>query len=94
MGGAEAIESRFGRQRSVPNAARTLDLDIVDLNGLVRATRPVTLPHPRAHLREFVLRPLLDVAPAWEHPTLHLPVTSLLADVGPQGVEPWPQDPR
>jgi len=85
----QEIENRFGRQRGIVNAARTLDLDIIDLNGAIRAISPVILPHPRAHLRAFVLRPLLDVAPGWRHPTLRRGVASLLADLAPQAIEPW-----
>jgi 2-amino-4-hydroxy-6-hydroxymethyldihydropteridine diphosphokinase len=63
----QAIERRLGRRR-VPgqprNAPRVLDLDLL-LYGRVRACRPgLTVPHPRMHERAFVLRPLLDVAPA------------------------------
>jgi 2-amino-4-hydroxy-6-hydroxymethyldihydropteridine diphosphokinase len=64
----QAIESRFGRRRSEPNAARTLDLDLIDLDGLVRDGPDPILPHPRTHQRAFVLLPLLDVAPDWVHP--------------------------
>jgi 2-amino-4-hydroxy-6-hydroxymethyldihydropteridine diphosphokinase len=84
------IEAHFGRARGAPNAPRTLDLDLIDLNGLVRATPPPILPHPRAHLRAFVLRPLLDVAPGWWHPTMHASVTTLLVDLPNQEIEPWP----
>ena len=84
-----AIEDQFGRTRSVPNAPRTLDLDIIDLNGIVRAVPDPILPHPRAHLRAFVLRPLLDVAPGWRHPTLRKSVATLLAELPPQGIRPW-----
>jgi 2-amino-4-hydroxy-6-hydroxymethyldihydropteridine diphosphokinase len=86
------IETRFGRKRSLPNAPRTLDLDIIDLNGLIRATPAPILPHPRAHLRAFVLRPILDVAPAWRHPTLRQNVATLLAELPPQAIQPWYQD--
>jgi 2-amino-4-hydroxy-6-hydroxymethyldihydropteridine diphosphokinase len=64
----QAIEARFGRRRGEANAARSLDLDLIDLDGLVRDTPDPILPHPRAHQRAFVLLPLLDVAPAWVHP--------------------------
>jgi 2-amino-4-hydroxy-6-hydroxymethyldihydropteridine diphosphokinase len=63
----QAIETRFGRRRSEPNAARTLDLDLIDLDGLIRDTPDPILPHPRTHQRAFVLLPLLDVAPDWVH---------------------------
>jgi 2-amino-4-hydroxy-6-hydroxymethyldihydropteridine diphosphokinase len=85
----QEIETRFGRARFTQNAARTLDLDIIDLNGLIRAVPDPVLPHPRAHLRAFVLRPILDVAPNWRHPALHSSLTSLLVDLDRQDIEPW-----
>ncbi len=83
------IETRFGRERSSPNAARTLDIDIIDMDGVVRATPDPVLPHPRAHQRAFVLRPLLDVASVWRHPVLRQNVITLLAELPPQSIEPW-----
>ena len=85
----QEIEVQFGRERSAPNAARTLDLDIIDVGGMIRATPTPVLPHPRAHQRAFVLRPLLDVASAWRHPVLRQNVTTLLAELPPQVIEPW-----
>jgi 2-amino-4-hydroxy-6-hydroxymethyldihydropteridine diphosphokinase len=60
-------ETVFGRMRSARNAPRTLDLDLLDYQGLVDEGPP-TLPHPRAASRNFVLIPLRDVAPRWKHP--------------------------
>jgi 2-amino-4-hydroxy-6-hydroxymethyldihydropteridine diphosphokinase len=58
-----AIEARFGRRRSVRNAPRTLDLDLL-LYGDQCSDDPVlTLPHPRLHERAFVLAPLAEIAP-------------------------------
>jgi 2-amino-4-hydroxy-6-hydroxymethyldihydropteridine diphosphokinase len=82
----QAIEARCGRQRGLPNAARTLDLDIVAIGALVRDSPDPVLPHPRAHQRGFVLRPLADVAPDWVHPALHRSVSDLLAELPPDGV--------
>jgi 2-amino-4-hydroxy-6-hydroxymethyldihydropteridine diphosphokinase len=84
-----AVEDQLGRVRSVPDAARVIDLDIIDLNGAIRAIPPVILPQPRAHLRAFVLRPILDVAPGWRHPTLRRGVSAMLVDLSPQAIEPW-----
>ena len=78
----QAIEQAAGRQRSVPNAARTLDLDIIDAGGLVQDSARLILPHPRAHLRAFVLAPLRDVAPSWRHPVTGTGVSVLLAGTG------------
>jgi 2-amino-4-hydroxy-6-hydroxymethyldihydropteridine diphosphokinase len=86
------IEDRFGRHRTGLNAARTLDLDLIDLNGAIRATPDPILPHPRAHQRAFVLRPILDVAPGWRHPALHQSVATLLAELSPQGIQPWHEE--
>ncbi len=74
-----ALEASAGRQRTFLNAPRTLDLDLIDLNGLVRDRPDPVLPHPRAHLRRFVLQPLAEVAPGWVHPRLGQTVAALLA---------------
>ena len=73
------IEAEAGRTRSVANAARTLDLDLLAIDGLVVAEPGLVLPHPRLHQRAFVLAPLYDVAPAWVHPESGVPLSTLLA---------------
>jgi len=50
-----SIESKLGRQRSIPKAARTIDIDIIDYEGFFLESEELTLPHPRAHERKFVL---------------------------------------
>lgn len=57
------IEKAHGRERSVPNAPRTLDLDIIAIEGLVSEDPQVRVPHPRAHQRAFVLVPLCEINP-------------------------------
>src|SRR5688572_8366694 len=58
------IEREFGRQpKQVSNEARPLDLDLIAFGGEVRNTGQLTLPHPRAHVRRFVLEPLAEIAP-------------------------------
>jgi 2-amino-4-hydroxy-6-hydroxymethyldihydropteridine diphosphokinase len=88
----QAIEAREGRVRGAPNAARTLDLDIIAMGpggGLVRTAPDPMLPHPRAHLRAFVLAPLLDVAPGWIHPVLRRSARDLLRELPAQAIEPF-----
>jgi 2-amino-4-hydroxy-6-hydroxymethyldihydropteridine diphosphokinase len=72
------LEDSAGRQRPYPNAPRTLDLDIIAMGDLVRDHPDPILPHPRAHLRRFVLQPLVEVAPGWRHPVLGRSVEELL----------------
>jgi 2-amino-4-hydroxy-6-hydroxymethyldihydropteridine diphosphokinase len=82
----QSIEIRFGRRRGEVNAARTLDLDLIDMEGLVRDRPDPILPHPRAHLRAFVLLPLLDVAPDWILPGDGRTGEALRAEVRQAGV--------
>ena len=83
----QAIEARAGRVRPYPNAPRVLDLDIIAMGNLVRNSPDPVLPHPRAHLRRFVLEPLAELAPSWVHPSSHLTIGALLAALPPQGVK-------
>jgi 2-amino-4-hydroxy-6-hydroxymethyldihydropteridine diphosphokinase len=91
LAGLQAIEAQAGRARGERNAPRTLDLDIIamgEAGGMARAAPDPVLPHPRAHLRAFVLIPLLDVAPGWVHPVLGRSAKDLLAALPAQGVRP------
>lgn len=56
-----SIESALGRVRSIPNAPRTIDIDILLYNDLKMATAALTIPHPRMQERDFVMRPLQEV---------------------------------
>ena len=86
LGELAAIEAAAGRVRGADNAARPLDLDIIDMDGLVRDAPDPVLPHPRAHLRAFVLLPLRDVAPGWVHPRSGQAIDALIAALPPQDV--------
>ena len=81
-----AIEAQAGRVRSEANAARILDLDLIAMDGLVRHAPDPVLPHPRAHLRAFVLAPLAEVAPEWIHPATGLSAAAMLARMSDQGI--------
>ena len=73
------IEAQCQRVRTVKNAPRTLDLDLIDYHGLVMNDPHLILPHPRAHERQFVLGPLMDLDPDWRHPTLGASAAVLFA---------------
>lgn len=80
------IERKAGRRRTLRWGPRTLDLDLLDYNGLVRRkpARP-TLPHPGIAERIFVLAPLLEIAPHWRHPVSNLTVRAMLRRLDPAG---------
>ncbi len=81
-----AIEAGHGRERPYRNAPRTLDLDLL-LYGNQRIDTPMlVVPHPRAHLRAFVLCPLAELMPGGEVPGRG-PIDQLLDAVGDQRIE-------
>lgn len=86
------IEDELGRRRSRPNAPRSIDLDLIDYDGVVRASGagPI-LPHPRLAERGFVLLPLADIAPDWQHPASGEGLQALIAAL-PLGTAAEPLD--
>jgi 2-amino-4-hydroxy-6-hydroxymethyldihydropteridine diphosphokinase len=73
------IEYALGRTREVPMGPRTIDLDLLLVKDEQLNTQFLTLPHPRLHLRRFVLVPLNELVPNLVHPVLKKPVRELLA---------------
>ena len=76
-----AIEAEFGRTRPAPNAARTLDLDLVLLGDQILDLPGLTLPHPRFRQRFFVLGPLTEIAPEMRDPVTGLRASELLQEL-------------
>lgn len=76
----QQLEADFGRARNAPNAARVLDLDILAFGRTITGNNEgLCLPHPRMHLRAFVLKPLAELAPDWRHPRLGTTVREMVA---------------
>ena len=73
------IEYALGRRRERLRGPRTIDLDLLLYGNEQSATDFLQLPHPRLHLRRFVLTPLAELAPTLLHPTLHQTISQLLA---------------
>ena len=76
----QAIERAFGRERSEPNAARTLDLDLIAHGRTAMNDPDLVLPHPRSGERLFVMGPLAEIAPFWTHPITGKRSTELAID--------------
>ncbi len=75
------IEYLLGRRRQIAKAPRTVDLDLLFYGDLKFDTNFLTLPHPRLHLRKFVLVPFNEIAPHVVHPILQKNVQEILAGV-------------
>ena len=65
------IEKKMHRKRGLKNQPRTCDIDIIDFKGLILNNKRLNIPHPKAHLRNFVLYPLNDINSNWKHPIIN-----------------------
>ncbi|MDR3073724.1 MAG: GTP cyclohydrolase MptA [Deltaproteobacteria bacterium] len=88
------IEKRMGRQETVRNGPRPIDIDILLYDALTLTTDLLSIPHPRMHERAFVLVPLAEIAPNAAHPALGLSVESLLTRLDRRGVTKLDLKPR
>ena len=70
------IEKKLGRIRIKKNEPRTCDIDIIDFNGEVIKNDELETPHPRLHLRNFVIYPLKEIEPNWSHPIFNKKIDS------------------
>ena len=79
----QLLEKEFGRSpKKVLNEPRPLDLDLIAFGHATRNTQQLTLPHPRAHLRKFVLQPLAEIAPDFVLPGQTKTVAELNKEAG------------
>ena len=87
----QAIELAHGRERKEHWGARTLDLDIVAIEQEIISSERLSVPHPLMFERQFVLRPLCDLAPEWQHPQLKLTAAEGLEKIIAAGESPLPE---
>ena len=71
------IENSLGRKKAPRNSPRICDIDIVDYNNM-QINKGITLPHPRLHLRNFVLLPLYELDKGWKHPVFKDDIKTLI----------------
>lgn len=81
------LELEQGRERRLRWAARTLDLDLLDVAGVIYESDVLTLPHPRMLERAFVLAPLCEIAPQWRHPLTKELACEVLQRLSAEGIE-------
>jgi 2-amino-4-hydroxy-6-hydroxymethyldihydropteridine diphosphokinase len=72
------IEKKLQRTRGIKNQPRTCDIDLIDYNGKILNSKKLIIPHPKAHLRNFVLFPIKEIVPTWIHPILNKKIDFLI----------------
>ncbi|MCI0530941.1 MAG: 2-amino-4-hydroxy-6-hydroxymethyldihydropteridine diphosphokinase [candidate division Zixibacteria bacterium] len=79
----QAVEEKLGRDLKTKGKKqdRTIDLDILFYNDLIFAVPELAVPHPQAHKRRFILLPMAEIAPDFEHPILHLRMQEMLKNL-------------
>jgi 2-amino-4-hydroxy-6-hydroxymethyldihydropteridine diphosphokinase len=80
------VEQAMGRVRTIRNAPRIIDIDILLYDSLVIREEGLTIPHPLMQERRFVLQPLADLLPGYIHPVFHTSIARLLATCSDKGI--------
>jgi len=72
------IEKKIHKNKLFTNGPRHIDLDIIFYNKMIINNKSVSIPHPRAHLRDFVLFPIYDMNPFFTHPSMKKTIKELI----------------
>ena len=83
----QLIEITLGRLRVNINEPRSIDLDLIDFNNQISKYDKLTIPHPRAHLRRFVMDPIAEIDPLWIHPILKLNAQQIISKLKDQKIK-------
>ncbi len=81
-----SIENIFKRVRNLKNESRMIDLDLLCYNELILNTKQLKLPHPRMHLRRFVMQPVCDINEEWLHPLYKKKAKNLIKNLANQNI--------
>tara|TARA_B100000900_G_scaffold364912_1_gene339844 strand:- start:78 stop:578 length:501 start_codon:yes stop_codon:yes gene_type:complete len=81
-----SIEKFFKRVRTLKNESRVIDLDLLSYNQVILNSKHLILPHPRMHIRRFVIQPICDIDENWVHPVLKITAKNLLKKVANQNI--------
>lgn len=80
------IEKRFKRVRRKKNESRFIDLDLLAYNNEIMNSQSLILPHPRMHLRKFVMKPICDIDENWIHPMLKQKARKIIKELANQKI--------
>ena len=94
MRGLKLVEKVLKKNKTITNGPRRIDIDIVFYNQLVFQNNQLTIPHPRAFKRDFVLYPINDIDPFYFHPTKHKTIKSLIEGLNEKYIEKTIMQPR
>ena len=94
MRGLQLVEKVFKKNKTITNGPRRIDIDIVFYNQLVFQNNQLTIPHPRAFKRDFVLYPINDIDPFYFHPTKNKTIKSLIEGLNEKYIEKTIMQPR
>ena len=80
----QSVEENFGRVRDIRNEPRVIDLDLLTYHDKILNQDDLIVPHPRLHERGFVLLPIQDIAPDWQHPVTRASLSDLIKTLPPE----------
>lgn len=94
MKGLQLVEKILKKSKTRTNGPRRIDIDIVFYNQLILKNKQLTIPHPRAFKRDFVLYPINDIDPFYLHPTKHKTIKALIEGLNEKYIEKIIKQPR
>jgi dihydroneopterin aldolase/2-amino-4-hydroxy-6-hydroxymethyldihydropteridine diphosphokinase len=86
LGKIKSIEKLMGKTEIVINGPRIIDIDLILIDNLIYQHNFLHIPHKNAHIRDFVIYPLADIAPSWVHPVLNKTIAQLATEIGESSI--------